>query len=156
MNEPPFRGRPTPPALWLWGAPAPVSQPRHPVRIGDAERDAAVAALGDHFAAGRLTREELDERIDQAMVARFNSDLEPLFDDLPRSVPPPSTAPRPRPALVRTGPPLPVLLLPLLLLVLVAVPAVAFHAPWLIWGFFWVAMFTGFWGRRHRHRYGPR
>jgi hypothetical protein len=45
------------------------------VRIGDAERDQAVAELGDHFAAGRLTRGELDARVDQAMTARFERDL---------------------------------------------------------------------------------
>ena len=59
------------------------ARPTGPVRIGDAERDSAVSALGDHFAAGRLTREEFDERIDKAMQARFQSDLQPLFADLP-------------------------------------------------------------------------
>jgi len=54
------------------------------VRIGDAERDAAAAALGEHFASGRLTREEFDERLEQAWAARTVDDVDPLFVDLPR------------------------------------------------------------------------
>jgi hypothetical protein len=53
------------------------------IRIGDAEREAAIAALGDHFAAGRLTRVEHDERVAAALAARTNSDLAALFADLP-------------------------------------------------------------------------
>jgi hypothetical protein len=53
------------------------------VRIGDAERDAAVSSLGEHFAAGRLTHEEFDERLDLAWAARTQADLDPLFADLP-------------------------------------------------------------------------
>lgn len=53
------------------------------LRIGDSERDAAVAALGEHYAAGRLTKQEFDERADRAAAARFNADLAPLFADLP-------------------------------------------------------------------------
>ena len=51
-------------------------------------RDRAIAALGDHFAAGRLNAEEFEQRVDQAIQARFNDDLEPLFVDLPRTVEP--------------------------------------------------------------------
>ena len=53
------------------------------VRIGDAERDQAVTALGEHFVAGRLSKEELDERADAAWAARTSGDLAPLFRDLP-------------------------------------------------------------------------
>ena len=53
-------------------------------RIGDAEREAAVSALGEHYAAGRLTREEFDERAELAWAARTGSQLWPLFADLPR------------------------------------------------------------------------
>ena len=59
--------------------------PQPEVRIGDAEREAAVAALGDHYAAGRLTKEEYDERSGQAYAARTRSGLLPLFADLPRA-----------------------------------------------------------------------
>ena len=80
--------------LWMWPGPGPVEwvgprqAPAVPVRIGDAERDRAISVLSDHFAAGRLTREELDERVDRAMQARFDADLRPLFADLPRPQPP--------------------------------------------------------------------
>jgi hypothetical protein len=57
------------------------------LRIGDDEREAAVRALGEHFAAGRLTKEEFDERSDRAWVARTRSALMPLFADLPRAEP---------------------------------------------------------------------
>lgn len=54
-------------------------------RIGDAERDAAIASLGEHYAAGRITKDEYDERSSLALRARTESDLKPLFVDLPRS-----------------------------------------------------------------------
>jgi uncharacterized membrane protein len=64
--------------------------PQPEIRIGDAEREAAVAALGEHYAAGRLTKEEYDERAAVAWTAKTNSALWPLFADLPR----PQAAPR--------------------------------------------------------------
>jgi hypothetical protein len=72
------------------------------LRVGDAEREAAVAALGEHFAAGRLTPEELDERSSAAWAARTGGDLSVLFADLPQphaggTQPRPVTR-RPRPA----------------------------------------------------------
>src|SRR3712207_6156704 len=129
------------------------ARPADPVRIGDAERDRAVSTLGDHFAAGRLTREEFDTRADQAMAARFDADLRPLFADLPRSEPTPSPGP------AYAGTPsmrsaLPLMLLWWLpfLLVGAVVAAVLLNAPWLIWGFVWVLVMTSFLGRRRPHR----
>jgi hypothetical protein len=66
--------------------------PTPEMRIGDAERDAAVSALGEHFAAGRLTKEEFDERSGRAWSATTQSQLLPLFADLP--APRPDAAPR--------------------------------------------------------------
>lgn len=66
------------------------------LRIGDAERERAVAALGEHYAVGRLTREEYDERCEAAWAARTGADLRPLFADLPgprQEAPPRSGAP---------------------------------------------------------------
>lgn len=54
-----------------------------PIRIGDAERDEATAALGEHFAAGRLTAEEFEERLGQVAAARYRDDLIGAFDELP-------------------------------------------------------------------------
>jgi hypothetical protein len=52
-------------------------------RASDAEREAVVARLRDAAAEGRLTVEELTERIDAAYAARTRADLEPLIADLP-------------------------------------------------------------------------
>jgi Flp pilus assembly protein TadB len=72
------------------------------LRIGDEEREAAVAALGEHYAAGRLTKEEYDERAERAFAARTRSQLLPLFADLPRPVGAPGAARQERP--VGAGP----------------------------------------------------
>jgi hypothetical protein len=53
------------------------------LRIGDAERESAVAALGEHYAAGRLNKDEFDERTAAALTAPTQSALAPLFLDLP-------------------------------------------------------------------------
>ncbi len=139
------------PARWS-GLPEPRPVERPALRIGDAERDRAVAALGEHFAAGRLTREELDQRVDQAITARVDADLEPLFVDLPRSPEPGS------PAVVgaRTAHPgfrLPGLLP--VLLVAAVVTAVVLSAPWVVWSSVWVFLTLSWWGRRHAGRWGP-
>jgi Domain of unknown function (DUF1707) len=53
------------------------------LRIGDAERESAVVALGEHYAAGRLNKDEFDERTAVALTAPTHSALAPLFLDLP-------------------------------------------------------------------------
>ncbi|HSN42797.1 MAG TPA: DUF1707 domain-containing protein [Propionibacteriaceae bacterium] len=52
-------------------------------RIGDRERDEAVARLREHHAAGRLDLSEFSDRMTRALEARTRSDLAPLFVDLP-------------------------------------------------------------------------
>jgi len=54
------------------------------LRASDADRDAAIAELGEHFQAGRLDPAELDDRTGRALRARVASDLDELFADLPR------------------------------------------------------------------------
>ncbi len=54
------------------------------IRIGDLERDAAAARLGENFAQGRLNHEEFNERLDAIWSARTRADLDQLFYDLPR------------------------------------------------------------------------
>lgn len=65
--------------------------PRDPacshLRAGDRDRDAVQRALGDAFAEGRLTRDELDERSDRLVAARTLGALPPLVDDLVPSTP---------------------------------------------------------------------
>jgi hypothetical protein len=53
------------------------------VRASDAERDATVNRLRDAAADGRLTFEELTDRIEAAANAVMRSDLVPLTCDLP-------------------------------------------------------------------------
>jgi hypothetical protein len=53
------------------------------VRASDAERDAAIYRLRDAAAEGRLTLEELADRIQAAADAVTRSDLVPLTSDLP-------------------------------------------------------------------------
>ena len=53
------------------------------VRVGDAERNAAVTALGEHMATGRLDLDEYGTRSAQANTARTVGDLQALFADLP-------------------------------------------------------------------------
>jgi hypothetical protein len=60
------------------------------LRLGGAERDAAVAALGEHLVAGRLELEEYERRVSAATAARTFVDLRPLFADLPQPHPLPS------------------------------------------------------------------
>jgi hypothetical protein len=52
-------------------------------RASDAEREAVVARLRDAAGEGRLTVEELAERIDATYAARTRAELEPLTADLP-------------------------------------------------------------------------
>src|SRR5450631_4292745 len=53
------------------------------LRIGDAEREAAISSLASHFAEGRLTQVEHEERTELALNARTGRDLDVLFADLP-------------------------------------------------------------------------
>jgi hypothetical protein len=129
-----------------------MSTPGRPeLRISDEEREAAVAALSEHYAAGRLTKDEYDERSAVAFGARTASALRPLFVDLPgphpfaaapRGGPPRFGAPAPaRPSVAagrRSGFRVP--FVPLLL-VLIGL-SVLFEAPWLIFiglGVWWFA-----------------
>jgi hypothetical protein len=75
------------------------------LRASDADRDRVIARLRDHFAEGRLTRDELDERITAALSAKTLGDLHVLMADLPEPAPV-STLPRAAagPVFVRRGP----------------------------------------------------
>ena len=57
------------------------------VRASDAERDEAVERLRVAAAEGRLTLEELADRIEVAGTAVMRSELEPLVSDLPAPAP---------------------------------------------------------------------
>ncbi len=70
------------------------------LRVGDAEREQAAAALGEHVVQGRLTAEEHAERLDQVWAARTRADLAAVFDDLPATD---SSQPRRTPATASGG-----------------------------------------------------
>lgn len=59
----------------------PRQRPSH-LRISDADRDQALDRLADHYAAGRLDKDEFDERSDAVWTARTGADLTPVFADL--------------------------------------------------------------------------
>jgi Domain of unknown function (DUF1707) len=106
------------------------------IRASDADRERIAARLREHYAEGRLTSEELDERVTAALSAKTLGDLRHLMADLPEpgmTQQPggwPMTS-EPRPVMVRSGPSL----LPLALLFLflaVLLPG----GGWLFFGFF--------------------
>ena len=53
------------------------------IRVGDAERDATATQLREHYATGRLTLDELNERLDQTFRASTGADLKAVTRDLP-------------------------------------------------------------------------
>jgi hypothetical protein len=53
------------------------------IRVGDVEREAIAAQLREHYADGRLTLDELNERLDQAFAAKTRADLNAVTRDLP-------------------------------------------------------------------------
>ena len=66
----------------------PPSEPT--LRASDAEREHHADLLREHAAQGRLTLDELDERLDRVYAARTVAELAPVVADLPRP-----EAPRP-------------------------------------------------------------
>ncbi len=62
------------------------------MRVSDSDRDQAAAQLRDFYAEGRLTAEELDERVTATLNARTAGDLRRVMADLPS------------PAVVQPGP----------------------------------------------------
>ena len=67
VDEDPDAGQPREELVPGWRVPG-RTRYDYDLRIGDAERDVAMAELREHFAAGRLTFDELTERIDAALI----------------------------------------------------------------------------------------
>ena len=76
--------------------------PRPDLRASDAERERVAAFLRDQSLEGRLTTDELDERVGRAYRAVTVGDLHELVVDLPGS--PLWRPPRPSPSAVRRSP----------------------------------------------------
>jgi TM2 domain-containing membrane protein YozV len=70
-------------------------------RIGNQDREQAVAALADHYSSGRLDGDEYSRRVARAWEARTAPELSALFSDLPdpraQAAPPPAPYPPPQP-----------------------------------------------------------
>jgi hypothetical protein len=70
------------------------------VRASDHDRDRVTDQLRTHCAAGRITVEELERRVEQAMSAQTVGELADLVDDVPQIVLPVEQTTRPA---VRVG-----------------------------------------------------
>jgi hypothetical protein len=115
------------------------------MRVSDADRERVTTRLREHFADGRLTSEELDERVTSALNAKTFGDLRAVMADLPEPEPtgpragPPPWASGPQwgpPAYrYRRGP----RLLPLALLILLAAVILP-GSGWIFLGFFKVIL----------------
>jgi hypothetical protein len=122
------------------------------LRMSDADREQAAAALGEHYAQGRLTADEHGERLDRIWSARTRGELEPLFRDLPDAAhrAPDRRTARREPTYWSSGvgwrgrPPGPVFLVLAALLVLTVVT----HVPFVLLGLMVVLFVTA----RHRRR----
>ena len=68
--------------------------PQPTLRAADAEREHHAELLREHAAQGRITVDELDERLDRVYAARTLGELAPVVADLPA----PAPTPRERPA----------------------------------------------------------
>jgi hypothetical protein len=69
---------------------------RPELRAADVDRRRVVADLQQHYVDGRLSSDELDERVTRAMAARTFGELDALLRDLP----PAPTPPEPEPPVV--------------------------------------------------------
>ncbi|MGO9584129.1 MAG: DUF1707 domain-containing protein [Acidimicrobiales bacterium] len=82
------------------GAGAKGGRPDGP-RASDADRERFAAELHDHYAEGRLSLEELQRRVELALVAETLVDLYELTSDLPHPGPKLSRRPESRRPAVR-------------------------------------------------------
>jgi hypothetical protein len=122
--------------------------PAAAMRASDADRDAVLSDLSEHFQAGRLTSEEFDERAGQALAARTWGELRDLLRDLPTTLPGPrvpataSPAARPERPFGRRAPiPVPVLVG---IGIAIAVSVGIAHG----WGLLWLVLVAWFIARR--------
>jgi hypothetical protein len=137
------------------------------LRASDADREQVVERLRTAATEGRLSSDELDERVHRALTAITYDDLDAVLDDLPRSRPersgPPARRGEHRPAAHRTvgGWALDAVRAnPLLLFVMIPVVATA-GAMLLAAAITWMTLIAvvmllgGHRGRALRHRRGP-
>src|SRR5260221_14563333 len=68
---------------------------RPDLRIGDADREAAAATLREHYAQGRLTLEEFNQRLDAVFASTTQGQLNHITQDLPHVPAPAPSLPVP-------------------------------------------------------------
>jgi Domain of unknown function (DUF1707)/Cell wall-active antibiotics response 4TMS YvqF len=73
----------------------PMSEQHPELRVSDADREATVVRLREAGGEGRLTLEELADRVERADAARTRGDLDALTADLPAASPGAGLAPEP-------------------------------------------------------------
>ena len=112
------------------------------MRVSDAERAAVADQLAKHYADGRLDQAEFDRRMDQAMRATTQADLNGLFTDLPGTEPVQAPPRRDRRPTIR-------FLFLVLVVVLAAALGQALVRPYTFW--LVIALFVVLW-----LRHGPR
>lgn len=61
----------------------PATQSQSQMRVSDADRSAAADRLSRHYGEGRLDETAFNDRLDRAMRATTQADLDELFTDLP-------------------------------------------------------------------------
>jgi hypothetical protein len=111
------------------------------IRVSDADRDRVTTRLREHFAEGRLTPDELDQRLSATLNAKTFGDLRRVMTDLPEPAHvPPRADQRPRrvapPWMVRRHGPR---VLPLMLLALLAALLIP-GGGWLLFAFLKVVL----------------
>lgn len=135
-------------------------QPNH-IRIGDAERQSALTALGEHMTAGRLDIDEYGDRTAQVSAAKTRADLLALFADLPAPHPSFGAEPRPEPPHAAQPVPLPPssvrvrlasVSLPAAVAIAVVLLVVAHLGPWVFLLPLFVVLFgRAMWGDAWKH-----
>jgi hypothetical protein len=104
------------------------------MRVSNEERTAVADRLSKHYGDGRLDEEEFNERLDRAMKAKTQGDLDGLFADLPDLADaPPAGQPRPVVPHDRRRPFFPRLLFIILAII---IASTVWHA--VVHPFFWV------------------
>jgi hypothetical protein len=72
--------------------------PNPDIRASDADRDRVAASLREHCALGRITMDELQERLDSVYASKTLGDLQEVTSDLPEEdlyqLPVPATQPK--------------------------------------------------------------
>ncbi len=63
----------------------PRNDPSARMKASDADRDAVLSDLSEHFQAGRLAADEFEDRTGRALAARTWGELRDLMQDLPTS-----------------------------------------------------------------------